>query len=87
MSPVMRGGRGTHAEFWDDEVELLAAGLLRLAVRKLFLARSSKSEFEAWRSLESDLCRRLVEQLGCDADVILYQIRLEHERRKAGRGK
>ena len=86
MSPVM-AGRGAHAEFWDDEVELLAAGLLSLAVRKLLLARSTKGELEAWRTLDSQLSRRLIEQLGCDADVILYPIRLEHERRRSGRGK
>ena len=85
MSPVM-AGRGAHAEFWDDEVELLAAGLLSWAVRKLLLARSTKGELEAWRTLVSQLSRRLIEQLGCDADVILYQIRLEHERRRSGRG-
>ena len=41
MSPVM-AGRGAHAEFWDDEVELLAAGLLSLAVRKLFSRAQQK---------------------------------------------
>ena len=47
-------GRGAHAEFWDDEVELLAAGLLSLAVRKLLLARSTKGELEAWMRQQGD---------------------------------
>lgn len=81
----MRGGRGAHAEFWDDEVELLAAGLLRLAVRKLFLARSAQAELEAWQTLECDLSLQLIELLGCDAEVILFQVRLQHERRRRAR--
>lgn len=78
---------GQLAELWDDEVELVAAGLLRLAARKLLLARSARAEVEAWQTLESDLSRQLMELLGCDAEVMLYQIRLECEGRRVGRGK
>lgn len=78
---------GQLAQLWDDEVELVAAGLLSLAARKLLLARSARAEVEAWQTLESDLSRQLMELLGCDADVMLYQIRLERERRKMARGK
>lgn len=78
---------GGAAELWNDEVELLAEGLLRLAVRRLFLARSPQAELEAWQTIECDLSLQLIELLGCDAEVILFQVRLEHERRKSGRGK
>lgn len=78
---------GGAAEFWDDELQLFATGLLRAAVRKLLFARSAQAELAAWRTLDSELSKRLIEQLGCDAEVILFQIRLERERRKAGRGK
>lgn len=88
MSPARRGGcRGAEAGLWDDELQFFATGILRAAVQKLLLARSTKAEAEAWRTLESNLSRRLIEQLGCDAEVILFQIRLERERRKMARGK
>lgn len=72
-------------EFWNDELELFATGLIKAAVFKLLLARTAKAELEAWATLESTLSRDLIQALGSDPDVILRSIRARVQQRRRGR--